>query len=105
MTEEKFADEMLEDGELDQVAGGDIDETLDDNDFLYNHGLMEKKYQPGPFMLDWRVRSSEIDAGWAKAGITCVTKPFGSNLYFINGQEISRNEAYDIVKSKFQKIR
>lgn len=96
MTEDKFADEMLSDDELDQIAGGTDDQTTDDNMFLYEHGLVDV------VVCD---SSKDVDAGWAKAGITCVTKFFSDNQYFIGGKSISRNEAYDIVKSKFKKIR
>lgn len=95
MAEDKFADEMLSDDELDQIAGGTDDQTFDDNIFLYEHGLMDIV----------NARSEEVDAGWAKAGITCVTKSFSDNQYFIDGKSISSTEAYDIVKSKFKKIR
>lgn len=95
MTEDKFADEMLSDDELDQIAGGTDDQTIDDNIFLYEHGLMDVV----------SASSDDVYAGWTKAGINCVTKSFSDNQYFIDGKSISRNEAYDIVKSKFKKIR
>ena len=55
-------------------------------------------------MFSWKSKSAEVDAGWAKAGITCVTVPMGSNRYFAGDKEISRGEAFDIVKSKFKRL-
>lgn len=50
-------------------------------------------------------RSDEVDAGWAKAGITCVSNWNDVNKYFVDGAEISHDEAFKIVKEKFTKIR
>ena len=56
-------------------------------------------------LLSWNSESAAVDAGWAKAGITCVTKPTSDNLYFIGGKEISHDEAINHVKANFQKVR
>ena len=53
----------------------------------------------------WKSDSAAVDAGWAKAGITCVTKPAGDNLYFKDGKEMTRNEALDYLKANFKQIR
>jgi len=42
--ENKFADEILSDDELDNVAGGTIAETVADNLELYRRGLTDKMY-------------------------------------------------------------
>ena len=97
--------EQLTDEELDQVAGGTIGQTAGDSKILYDYGLMDKYYGTIPVMFYWGSKSAEVDAGWSKAGITCVTKPFGSNQYFLNGKEISRKEAYRIVNENFPDTR
>ena len=95
--------EMLSDKELDQVAGGSFGQTRVDSKFLYNYGLINTWHSCTIFF--WKSASSDVDRGWAKAGITCVTKPFlANNQYFKDGKEISREEAYKIVKEKFSKI-
>jgi len=96
--------EMLSDEELDNVAGGTIGETAGDSQILYDHGLMDNHYGSIPVMFYWKSKSAEVDAGWAKAGITCVTVPMGANKYFAGDKEISRREAFDIVKSKFKRL-
>lgn len=96
--------EQLTDDELEQVAGGTIGQTAGDSKFLYDYGLMDRHYGTIPVMFYWKSKSAEVDEGWSKAGITCVTAPFADNKYFLNGKEISRGEAYDILRSKFKRI-
>lgn len=96
--------ELMTDEELDEVAGGTIGETAGDSQYLYDYGLMDNHYGSIKVMFCWGSKSAEVDAGWAKAGITCVTKPCGSNDYFLNGKEISRNEAKKLVKANFKRI-
>jgi len=97
MADEILKDEQLNDDELDNVAGGGTMQTLGDQDFLSMLGYTTKTGFTDPFIaaFKWEKISSAVDAGWAKAGVTCVTK-FGcpDNLYFINGQQVSRKEAF-----------
>ena len=93
--------ELLSDEELEKVAGGTKSQTGDDSRLLYEHGLLNNWFYIGS---DWIEKSAEVDAGWAKAGITCVTKPSADNLYFLNGKQISRDEAWNHVKANFKKI-
>ena len=96
--------EKLDDEQLEQVAGGTIGQTAGDSKILYDYGLMDRHYGTIPVMFYWKSKSAEVDAGWAKAGITCVTAPFGSNKYFLNGKEISRGQAYDHLKANFKRL-
>ena len=96
--------EKLSDEELEGVAGGTIGQTAGDSKILYDYGLMDRYYGTIPVMFYWGSKSAEVDAGWSKAGITCVTKPFGNNQYFKDGKEISRGEAYAHLKANFTRI-
>ena len=96
--------EAMSDDELSMVAGGTKDQTGGDSRLLYERGLVNKWYYTTEIGSDWIEKSAEIDAGWAKAGITCVTKPGADNLYFLNGKQISRDEAWNHVKANFKKI-
>ena len=92
MAEDKFADEVMSDEELDNVAGGGTRQTVGDRDFLKSMGYIAKA---GSLVFDWERNAPKVDAGWSKAGVTCVTK-FGcpDNLYFINGKQVSRKDAF-----------
>jgi len=97
--------ETLSDEELSMVAGGTKSQTGDDSRLLYEHGLMNRWYYGTDVGNNWTEKSADIDAGWAKAGITCVTKPSSDNLYFMGGKQISRDEAWNHVKANFKKIK
>ena len=99
--------EKLSDEELEQVAGGDISQTAEDSKFLYKHGLLDDWHGSFAMTFRWGTFSKEVDDGWAKAGITCVTNPspLKNNLYFKDGKPITRTEAYDIVEKNFKMIR
>lgn len=79
--------------ELNTVTGGYMMETSDDSFELQKDGYMDHSYILGELMIHWVDYSAQVDAGWAKAGITSVSKPFGSNRYFKDGKEISRELA------------
>ena len=99
--------EKLSDEELEQVAGGSIPQTAEDSQFLYKHGILDNWHGSFAMAFKWGTYSKEVDDGWSKAGIICVTtpNPLKDNLYFKDGKPISRAEAYDIVEKKFKMIR
>ena len=84
----------LQEEELNKVAGGNMFETQDDSLALSSTGYLDRDYSVGELLFHWVEYSARIDAAWAKAGITSVTKPFGSNQYFIKGEEITRDDAW-----------
>ena len=97
--------ETMSDEELSMVAGGGKEETAVDSNFLYSYGLMDHKYNDIEVAFKWGTVSAEVDAGWAKAGITCVTKPSGDNEYFMGGKQISSLDAINHLLKNFQQIR
>ena len=106
--EKKLAKAAMSDEELDNVSGGNVGQTVADSQLLYEHGLVNEYHGNTHTFFNWKSASAEVDAGWAKAGITCVTKfgVFGeSNEYFMGGKEITHDEAVAHVKANFSKIR
>ena len=85
--------EKIMEKELNMVTGGYMLETEDDSDALQKAGYMDCSYCLGELIVRWVDYSANVDVGWAKAGITSVSKPFGSNRYFKDGKEISRDLA------------
>ena len=82
---------------LNKVTGGDFWETALDSEALYFKGLMDEEFSSTELMFHWIKDSDKVDKGWAKAGITSVTSPFGSNKYFYNGKRISQKTAMRII--------
>ena len=103
--EKKLANAAMSEEELDNVAGGRIGQTAEDSTLLYAYGLVDDYHKELHTAFHWNSDSSAVDAGWAKAGITCVTKPCKANLYFKDGKEISGDEARDYLKANFKQIR
>ena len=97
--------EQLSDDELEKIAGGTFEETAEDSQLLYKHGLLDSWYDPVSLVLKRITFSKEVDKGWAKAGITCCTSPCGANKYWRNGKQISREDALLYVESKIKRIR
>ena len=81
------------DNKLNMVTGGYLEETVFDNFYLYHYGYTKTEYDDFDFIFDWCNCSKEVDEGWAKAGITCVTKPLAPNQYFRKGKEITEDLA------------
>lgn len=103
---DKYADEVMSDEELDGIAGGTVGQTVVDSKFLYDHGLVDDWHGNTHTFFNWKSDSALVDAGWAKAGITCVTTfGFSNNKYFKDGKEITHDEAVAHVKANFSKIR
>ena len=103
---DKYADEVMSDAELDNVAGGTFEELADDHKFLCDHSLL-RGYD---FIIGLPAKFSaqRVKEAWAKAGITCDIdyswKGGRNNTYTdSSGNPISREEAYNIVRERFPK--
>ena len=103
--EKKLANAAMSDEELDQVAGGNVGQTVDDSKLLYDYGLVDDWHGNTHTFFNWKSDSAIVDGGWSKAGITCVTKFDKMNKYFKDGKEITHDEAIAHVKANFSKIR
>ena len=99
-----MTNEILKIEELDCVSGGDRAETLCDSKFLYDYGLVKDWHGDLHQLFNWKSDSAEIDDAWKKAGIISVTSFFEYNKYILDGKELTRHEAYDVVRSKFKRI-
>jgi len=105
--EKKNADEMLTDEELYDVAGGTWENVADDaNKFKREFGidLVSDLFQTVPQIddVDYYVRSNLIDA-FRKFGVKMEFYHDSENKYYINGEEATREEAFNQVKIKLGK--
>ncbi len=91
--EDKFADEMLTDEELDNVAGGTCYETADDSRFLNSLNGSTDRY--GATKIWFGDYSEEIQRAWEKVGVTANVKGTTSryNKYRIGNRIVSQEEA------------
>ncbi len=95
---DKFADEMLTDDELDQVAGGNAKQCEADSRFLNSLNGSCDRYGEYRIAFSAGTLSSEIEKGWATVGIKADVSfglgGFGyTNKYSLNGQEITQEQA------------
>ena len=56
-------------------------------------GYMSDMYTEGDLLFNWVEDSAEVDGGWRRAGITCVSNFAAFNEYYKDGKQISRGEA------------
>ena len=91
--------EMLTDDELDQVAGGTVQECIGDKNFLKDMGV----YKDNPSQ-DYR--QNVVDA-WYNSGVMVNARTNGKdNAYFdaFTGKPISRREAFRSVLKRIKRI-
>ena len=93
--EKKFADEVLNEEELDGVAGGGPGETYEDSVLLHKLGLCGE-YTLQDFTL--RDNRDAVKQAWQKVGIDCHPKNGKINLYYLDGTKILRSEALEHAK-------
>lgn len=82
-------------------ASANGSETAYDSQFLNDMGLAPDRFGNFHITFHWSSDSKMVDDAWAKAGVICVTNSVCANKYFINGKQVSREEAYKYVTAKF----
>ena len=75
-------------------VSADNTETAYDSQFLSDMGICTIRRDVDHIDLTWKSTSKAVDDAWKKVGITSVTHFFDSNSYWLNGEKISRNEAF-----------
>ena len=96
--ENKFADEIMSDEELDNVAGGTNAESAEDSKFLNNLLKGTRYYQCKSYsekdLYDDLEARLDVLLSWKSVGIEIKLADKDKNLYLLNGKEISRDEAW-----------
>ena len=84
----------INDNKLNMVTGGNFGQTAFDSQALHFKGYMDEEFSEWDMIFHWVKNSAKVDAGWARAGIRCVTVPFaGRNQYYKDGKSISEKDA------------
>ena len=89
----KLANAAMNDDELDNVAGGTCYQMADDSRFLNSLNGSTDRY--GSFRTFWGTGLKEIKNAWASLGIETDLNcgAFDDNKYYLNGQEITQEQA------------
>lgn len=90
--------EQLSDEQLEQIAGGNAEETSNDSRFLNSLNGSTNRYGPERIAWSFGVHNAEIEKGWATVGIKAevyfACGGFGRrNRYYLNGRQITQEEA------------
>ena len=100
MKDDKFADEMLTDDELDNVAGGEALEMVNDSRFLNSLNGSCDRYGDFKISFSAGAYNEEIEKAWASVGVKAKVSSglggFGKvNTYqrMDNGQSLTQAEA------------
>ena len=93
--EDKFADEVMSDDELDGVAGGNCYETADDTRFLNSLNGSTDRHGATRIYFTGKATRESIQGAWAKVGIDAkIHRNIRTgNEYYLNGQQITQEEA------------
>ena len=84
--------------ELDQVAGGNAEQTSNDSRFLNSLNGSTDRYGEARIRWSFGAHTSEITKGWATVGIRAEVNWGGGdygkgNKYYLDGKEITQEEA------------
>ncbi len=71
--------------------------------FLKSMGFSANVWTEAYSTFHWKEASRDLEAAWARAGVTVVTKVSGNNEYYINGKRVRRYQAYEHVRSLVNK--
>ena len=88
---DKFADEIISNEQLDNVAGGTYQQVRDDSRFLNSLNGSTERY--GNLGTLFGVGFDEVKNAWEKLGIVANMKHGYDNEYFLDGQQITQEEA------------
>ncbi|MBQ7477182.1 MAG: hypothetical protein IJT06_07295 [Selenomonadaceae bacterium] len=97
MSEEKILkSEELNDEQLDEVAGGTMQQIYSDVEFLKKLGMdLDLPDVRQLRQLEIRHVGTVVQEAWKEIGIHCDYSPYRivGNRYFLNGEEITQDEA------------
>jgi len=95
--------EKLDDEQLEKVAGGTWAQTAGDTRFLKDlAGLCDRFGKTAGFFKFGTV-ADEACKGWNKIGIQVNPGWYSGNAYYLDGQRITRRQAFEYALKKFDK--
>lgn len=107
MINEKFADKVLTDTQMENVAGGCATQVSLDATFFNQLGLYPHTWTPLDFIKNqdaYNKVKDEIVRLYGNYGVACACDYlFKQNAYFIGTKRVSQQEAMDFVKKQIKK--
>lgn len=106
MTKEILKDEILKDEQLNQVAGGTVEESYQDADHFEALGIHVYCNDPGVPLNDLYTETMiNLQDAYKRFGVNAMT--YGDdhrhNRYFVDGKEVSRDDAWKYIESQVKK--
>ena len=93
--------EEMSDDELEQVAGGTFKETAGDTRFLNDLAGLCDRFGATKALFYPGIVEDAACKGWSKIGIQVNPTWFSGNAYFLDGQRITRKQAFEYALKKF----
>ena len=106
MAKEILKDEILKDEQLDQVAGGTVAESFDDADRFEALGIHIYCLDPGVPLNDLYTETMiTLQDTYGRFGVKAMTygDDHRANRYFVDGKEVSREDAWKYIESQVKK--
>ena len=106
MTNEILKDEILKEEQLDQVAGGTIAESYDDADRFEALGVHVYCNEPGIPLNDLYTETMiNLQDTYGRFGVKAMIygDDHRANIYFVDGKEVSREDAWKHIYAQFGK--
>ncbi len=95
--------ELMSDEELEQVAGGTWAQTAGDTRFLNDLAGLCDRFGKTKAFFQFNTVADEACKGWSKIGIQVSPTWFSGNAYYLDGQRITRKQAFEYALKKFNK--
>ena len=103
--EKKITDEILNDEELEQVAGGNYFESMSDAQKFENLGIKISEKNIGGMPILMHDEFVKLRETFKIYGVEIKDHGglINDNEYFINGNQVSRDDAWKHIESQFKK--
>ena len=95
--------EAMSDEELEQVAGGTWAQTAGDTRFLNDLAGLCDRFGKTSGFFKFNTVADEACKGWSKIGIQVNPTWYSGNAYYLDGQRITRRQAFEYALKKFDK--
>ena len=104
MTEEKILkEENLSEDELAKVAGGNWNEINEDAERFRSLNIPIYVEKGGSGMMEYESLTVSLAVEFEKQGVKYRYSSSNPNQYFIDGKQVSRDEAWKYIYSKLKK--